>query len=65
MVFAELKPKIEQLPPREMLKAVAYLKHLLRADTGENQRDLSRRHAEMVTGRKISLAEVKRRLRGS
>jgi len=65
MVFAELKPQIEQLPPREMLKAMAYLKHLLRVDTKENQRDLGRRHADMDAGRKVSLAEVKRRLRGS
>jgi len=65
MVFAELKPQIEQLPHREMLKAMAYLKHLLRVDTGDNQRDLARRHAEMEAGRKVSLTEVKRRLRGS
>jgi hypothetical protein len=64
MVFAELKPQIEQLSPREMVKAVAYLKHLLRAGTAENRQDLSRRHAEMSAGRKITLAAAKRRLRG-
>jgi hypothetical protein len=65
MVFAELKPQMQQLPPREMLKAIAYLKHLLRVDTTENQRDLARRHTDIAAGRKLSLAEVKRRLRGA
>jgi len=65
MVFAELKPQMERLPPREMLKAVAYLKHLLRAGTAENQRDLSRRHADIAAGRNVTLTEAKRRLRGT
>jgi hypothetical protein len=64
MVFTELKPQIEQLSPREMVKAVAYLKHLLRVGTVENRRDLSRRHVEMAAGHKVTLAEAKRRLRG-
>ena len=29
MFFAEIKPQIEQLPHDELLKAMAYLKHLL------------------------------------
>lgn len=46
-----------------MLKALAFLKHRLRADSAENKRDLERRHAEIEAGRKIRLAEAKRRLR--
>ena len=63
MVFTEIKPQISRLSHGEMLKTVAYLKHLLRVDTSDNQRDLARRHAEMDAGRKVGLAEVKRRLR--
>ena len=32
MVFAEIKPQIEQLAHSELLKAMAYLKHRLRED---------------------------------
>lgn len=31
MVFAEIKPQIEQLPHEEQVKAMALLKHLLRS----------------------------------
>lgn len=62
MVFTELKPQIEKLPRPEQLKALAFLKHLLRADTEENRRDLARRHAEMDAGAKISEADLKARL---
>jgi hypothetical protein len=62
MVFAEIKPQIEQLPPAEMLKALAYLKHLLRADNPEYQRELAQRHADLEAGRGISLTEAKKRL---
>jgi len=65
MGFAELKSQIAQLPPRELLEVMAFLKHLRRADTKENQRDLARRHAEMDAGRKVTLTGVKRRLRGA
>ncbi len=62
MIFAELKPQIEKLPHEEMLKAVAYLKHLLRAENPEYQRELSQRHADIDAGRGISLTEAKKRL---
>jgi len=62
MIFAEIKPQIEQLSPGEMIKALAYLKHLLRASTVGNQQDLARRHAEIEAGRKVSLGEAKQRL---
>jgi hypothetical protein len=62
MIFAELKPQIEQLPREEMLKALAYLKHLVRAENAEHRRELAQRHADIEAGRKISLTEAKRRL---
>ncbi|MGH8018130.1 MAG: hypothetical protein ACREIA_07540 [Opitutaceae bacterium] len=37
MIFAELKPQIEQLPREEMLKAVVYLKHLVRAENDRHR----------------------------
>ena len=60
MGFAELKSQIAQLPPREMLKVMAFLKHLRRADTTEHQWDLARRHAEMDAGRKVILTRARR-----
>jgi len=62
MSFAELKPQIEQLPHDEMLKAMAYLKHLLRADNPAYQAELARRHADLDAGKGITLDEAKRRL---
>lgn len=62
MIFAEIKPQIEQLPRDEMLKAMAYLKHLLRADNPEYQRELAQRHADIEAGRGITLTEAKKRL---
>lgn len=62
MIFAEIKPQIEQLPHEEMVKALAYLKSRLRADTAANQRELSRRHAEMDAGRKVRWDDLKREL---
>ncbi len=62
MVFAEIKPQIEQLPPAEMLKTLAYLKHLLRADNPEYQRELAQRHADIEAGRGVSLTDAKKRL---
>lgn len=63
MVFAELKPQIEKLPHEEMLKALAYLKHLLRANNSEYQHELAQRHADIEAGRGISLTEAKKRLK--
>jgi len=62
MVFAEIRPQIEKLPYEEMLKAMAYLKHLLRADNPEYQRELAQRHADIKAGRGVSLTEAKERL---
>jgi hypothetical protein len=62
MVFTEIKPQIEQLSRDEMLKAMAYLKHLLRAENPEYQRELAQRHADIEAGRGISLTEAKKRL---
>jgi len=62
MVFAEIKPQIEKLPHEEMLKAMAYLKHLLRADNPEYQRELAQRHADIEAGCGVSLSEAKKRL---
>ncbi|MBC8010507.1 MAG: hypothetical protein H7067_10470 [Burkholderiales bacterium] len=62
MVFAELKPQIEQLDPVERLKAFAFLKHLLRADDPAYQAEIARRHADIDAGKGITLSEAKRRL---
>lgn len=62
MSFAELKPQLDRLPPEEMLKAFAYLKHLLRAESPANQADLARRHVDLDEGKGIPFDEVKRRL---
>ena len=62
MVFAEIKPQIEKLPHAEMLKALAFLKSKLRADTPANQEELARRHAEMDAGRKVRWEDLKRQL---
>lgn len=62
MVFAELRPQIEKLPHEEMLKALAFLKHTLRAENPEYQRELAQRHADIEAGRKVSLTDCKRRL---
>lgn len=62
MVFADLKPQIEQLDPEERLKAFAFLKHLLRANDPAYQTELARRHADIDAGKGIPLREAKRRL---
>jgi hypothetical protein len=62
MAFAEIKPQLEQLPPGEQLKAIAFLKHLLRAENPAYQRELARRHADLDAGNKITLSDAKRRL---
>lgn len=62
MGFTDIKPQIEQLPHEEMLKTLAYLKHLLRAENPAYQRDLAQRHADLEAGRGVSLEEAKKRL---
>jgi hypothetical protein len=62
MVFAELKPHIEQLPHAERVKAMAFLKHLLRAENPEHQRELAGAHAEIDAGKKVRWEDLKRQL---
>lgn len=62
MIFAELKPQMEQLPRDEMLKALAFLKSRLRAENPANQAELARWHAEMDAGKKVGWEDLKRRL---
>jgi hypothetical protein len=62
MVFTEIKPQIEQLPHDEQVKAMAFLKHLLRSENPEYQRELAQRHADIEAGRGVSLTEAKQRL---
>ena len=62
MVFAELRPQLEQLPHDEMLKALAFLKSRLRADTPANREELAQRHAEMDAGKKVHWEDLKLQL---
>jgi hypothetical protein len=62
MVFAEIKPQMEQLTHEEMVKAMAFLKSRLRADDPANQAELSRRHAEMDAGKKVRWEDLKQQL---
>lgn len=52
MVFAEIRPQMEQLSRDEMVKSLAFLRSRLRADTEANREELARRHAEMDAGKK-------------
>lgn len=62
MIFAEIRPQMEQLPHAEMVKAMAYLKSRLRADTEANSAALARKHAEMNAGKKVRWEDLKRQL---
>lgn len=62
MIFAEIRPQMEQLPHEELVKALAYLKSRLRADNPANQAELARRHAEMDAGKKVRWEDLKRQL---
>jgi hypothetical protein len=62
MFFAEIKPHIEQLSHDELLKTMAYLKHLLRAENPADQRELAQRHAVIKAGHGVSLTEAMQRL---
>jgi hypothetical protein len=59
MVFAEIKPQIEQLTPEERLKALAFLKHLVRVNSPDYQAELARRNAEMDVGQKVRWTDLK------
>ncbi len=54
MIFAEIRPQMEQLPRDEMLKAMAFLRSRLRADTDVNREELSQHHTEMDAGKKFA-----------
>lgn len=60
--FAEIKPQIEKLAHDELLKTMAYLKHLPRAENPTDQRELAERHADIEAGRGVSLTEAMQRL---
>jgi hypothetical protein len=62
MVFAEIKPQIEKLSREEMVKALAFLKSRLRANTPANQTELARQHVELDAGKKIRWEDLKRQL---
>ncbi len=62
MIFAELRPQMEQLAHDEMIKALAFLKSRLRAETAANREHLARVQAEMDGGRKVNWEELKRQL---
>ena len=62
MVFTQLKPQMEQLPHDEMVKALAFLRSRLRADTAGNREELARHHAEMDAGKKVHWEDLKRQL---
>lgn len=62
MVFSEIRPQMEQLPRDEMLKALAFLKSRLRAETAANREELSRLHAEIDAGRKVNWEDLKKQL---
>ena len=51
MSFIEIQPQIEQLPHEERVKALAFLKHLLRAENPDYRRELAQRHADIEAGR--------------
>lgn len=62
MVFAEIKGQLEQLPHDEMVKALAFLRSRLRAETEANQNELAKYHAEMDAGKRVRWEDLKRQL---
>jgi hypothetical protein len=62
MVFAEIKPQMEQLPHDEMVKALAFRKSRLRSENDANREELARHHAEMDAGKKVRWEDLKRQL---
>jgi hypothetical protein len=62
MVFAEIKPQIEQLTHDEMLKALAFLKSRLRSEFSENKSELERVHRDFDDGKKVDWETLKRQL---
>ena len=62
MVFAEIRPQIEQLPHVVLVKRLGFLKHRLGGENLEYPRELAQRHADIKAGHGISLTEAKKRL---
>jgi hypothetical protein len=62
MIFAEIRPQMEQLPRDEMMKAMAFLRSRLRADTDANRVELSQHHTEMDAGKKVRWEDLKQKL---
>ncbi len=62
MVFTEIKPQIEQLSHEERVKALAFIKHLLRAESPDYREELARRHAEMDAGKQVGWPDLKKQL---
>lgn len=62
MIFAEIRPQMEQLPRDEMLKAMAFLRSRLRADTEANREELARHHTEMDAGKKVRWEDLRQKL---
>lgn len=62
VAFAEIKAQIEGLSHEEKVKAMAYLKQLLRGENSAHQVELTRRHTEMDAGKKVRWQDLKRQL---
>ena len=62
MAFAELKPQIELLSHDEKVKAMAFLKHLLRCENPDYQRDLALRHRDIELRGGLLLSDARKRL---
>jgi hypothetical protein len=59
MVFTEIKEPMEPLPHDAMVKAPAFLRRRLRADSAANREELAQRHAKTDAG-KVRWADPKR-----
>jgi hypothetical protein len=62
VIFGELKPQLEQLPRDEMLKALAFLRSRLRADSDANRLELAQLNAAMDAGQKVRWEDLKSHL---
>lgn len=62
MVFTELRPQIDQLPHDERVKAMAYLKHLLRRETPEHKHELAEGHVGIEAGKGVQWENLKKEL---
>ena len=60
MTVAQIKKTAVSLKEDDRLFMLHYLKHLLRANTQANRRELSAYHRDIEGGRKVTLDQVKR-----